>query len=191
MRYGNLAFAVASTLIVAGCVQQQGAVYQRPIGEAKRMLARTDIPPLVFGTIPPASRTTTEGASDVVWIVSKKGAEVFRFVATLSDAGHGATRVQLKIKGVTSGPSGNVEQSLSDHATIKKLYLTAMTERIASALEQRPFDLARIYPALGIATLANMNAIVAQFDRASEQYKRSSRANIEKAYRDEARGIDY
>jgi hypothetical protein len=161
------------------------------MSEAKRILAQTDIPPIVFGTVAPASRTTTDGASDVVWIVSKKGAEIFRFVATLSDAGHGTTRVQLKIKGVTSGPSGNIEQRFSDYATIKKLYLTAMNERIASALEHRPFDIARIYPALGIATLANMSAIMAQFDRASEQYKRSSRANIEKAYRDEARGIDY
>jgi hypothetical protein len=66
-----------------------------------------------------------------------------------------------------------------------------MNERIASALERRPFEMSRIYPVMGVATLANINAIMAQFDRASEQYKRSSRANIEKAYRDEARGVDY
>lgn len=103
MRYGILSLAVASTLIVAGCIQQQGTVYQRPVGEAKSILAQTGLPPIVFGTVPPASRTTTEGASDIVWIVSRKGAEIFRFIATLSDAGHGTTRVQLKIKGVTSG----------------------------------------------------------------------------------------
>ena len=37
---------------------------------------------------------------------------------------------------------------------------TAACERIASALEQRPFEMARIYPALGVATLEKLKAEV-------------------------------
>lgn len=185
MRISILLMA-ASMLLVAGCKQQPGTLYQQPMSEARRILIATEPPALVFGSLPSLSSGRAEGASDVVWIVRQGSVEVFRFIATLHDEGDSATRVQVRIQGVTSGRFGNVEQRLAEHSTIRKLYLAAMEEQVAAALERRPFEVSRVYPALGVATAANMPAIVAQFDRAAEQHKRKVRANIERAYRNEA-----
>jgi len=190
MRYGMF-IGLISTLLVAGCNQQQGTVYRQPIEDARRILIATELSPAAFGALSYPVKARSDGASDIVWIVNRGSAEAFRFVASLRDAGKGATRVRVGIKGVTSGPLGNVEQRLAEHATIKKYLLTAMEEQVAAALERRSFNMARVYPAMGVATVANFGAIMAQFDRASEQHKRQSRANIEKAYRDEAAGKRY
>lgn len=185
MKYG-IPFIAASMLFVAGCNQQPGILYPQPIDEARRILIGTELSPMVFGSLPSLSSGRAVGTSDVVWIVRAGNAEAFRFIATLRDAGENATRIQVQIKGVTGGPFGNVEQKLAERSTIKKFYLAAMEEQVAAALEGRAYDMARIYPALGVAAVANMPAILAQFDRAAEQHKRKVRANIERAYRNEA-----
>jgi len=66
-----------------------------------------------------------------------------------------------------------------------------LEEQVAAALERRQFEMARVYPAMGMAAAANFGAIMTQFEKASQQNKRRSRANIEKAYREEAAGIRF
>jgi hypothetical protein len=160
------------------------------MAEAQRLLARTGLPPLVFGT-EPVSLTRADSGSNMVWIVRKDGAEVLRYVAILSPEGERSTRVTLTIRGATQGRFGNVEQRLAENSTIRDLYLTAMDERIASALERRRMNMGRIYRATAGATIANIGAINARMDRAAAGYRRRDRENIEKAYRDEAAGHSY
>ena len=53
-----------------------------------------------------------------------------------------------------------------------------MGERIASAIEGRPLDMTRIYPALGAAALANMGNMRKSLDeavKASEELERADR----------------
>ena len=68
------------------------------------------------------------------------------------------------------------------------MYLVAINERIASALERRPFEMARVYPTLGVATVANISSISASADAAAAASEKMDRETMQKAYRDEAAG---
>ena len=188
MMYRNLAIA-ASVALVAACIQQGGAVFKVPIAEARQTLLATGLPPLVFGSEPPAFDVRADGASEIVWIARRDDAELFRYVAHLTEAGGGATRVRVELKGAQGGPAGDVEQKLSEKPEIRDMYLVAMNERVASALERRPFDMSRIYPAMTAATVANMGSLQSSVDQAAAASERQERENIEKAYRDEAAGL--
>ena len=179
---------------IAALVDQQlaePAVYPMPPGAVRGTLARTQLPPLVFGDTMPALRVETDGGSRVVWIVMRQRAEIMRFVATLSLAGDGGTRIDLALAGATTGRFGNVEQRLAANPTVRVMYLVAMREQIAAELERRPFDMTKVYPALAAATQANMGAILDRFDNSGDEFRRRDREAIEKAYRDEAAGKAY
>ena len=180
--------AVTATALTGACTLQGGHVYQAPIAEAHRILIATGLPPMVFGSEEPSSQVL-EAGSDVIWVVQKDGSEVFRYIAHLEPEGPGATRVKVEFKAPESGPSGNVAQRLAQHPEVKHLYLVAIDERIASALEHRPFDITRVYPATIAATVANMGAISASADAAAAASEREARANIAKAYQEEAEGV--
>jgi hypothetical protein len=105
--------------------------------------------------------------SDVLWIARWNGEEIFRYVAHLTEEGGGATRVSLELKGVRGGGAGDVAKRLSETPTTRNLYLIAMNERIASALERRPFRMWRLYPAMGAAIVVNMTSTRPSEDRAA------------------------
>jgi hypothetical protein len=193
MRYGPLVgiavLGLAPLALIAGRAQIGGSVYAVPIGEARQVLARTGLPPLVFGSDEPEVAVRAEGPSRIVWILHKDGAEMMRYVAELSPDGDTATRVSLDLVGATEGPFRHTGERLAQNGTIRNLYLVAMEERIASALERRPFDQARILPATAMATAANIGRISEDMDRIAEADRRRERENIERAYREEAAGI--
>jgi hypothetical protein len=180
--------AVAAAAFMTACMQA-GTVYPVKIDEARRILTSTCFPPLVFGSQTPDCEVRAVGASEIAWVALREGGEIFRYVATLSDEGNGRTRVAVALKGADSGPAGNVAQKLSDNRTIHNLYLVAMEERISSALERRPFEISRIYPALAAASAANMGSLRASVDAAHAASQQAAREAIEKAYRDEAAGV--
>jgi hypothetical protein len=195
MRYGPLIgialLGLAPLALIAGRAQTHGSVYAVPIAKARQVLARTGLPPLVFGSSPPQVAIRTEGPSRIVWILHGEGAEMMRYVAELSPDGDTSTRISLDLIGATEGRFRNAGERLSQNGTIRHLYLVAMEERIASALEGRPFDTAAILPATVAATAANIGALSANLDRAAEADQRRERENIERAYREEAAGITH
>lgn len=172
--------------LLAGCAGR-GAVYKMPIAEARRTLLATGLPPLVFGSESPAWEVHDEGA-DVVWIVRRDGGELFRYVAHLNEEGAEATRVSVELKGVKSGPGGDTEKSLAANPKIRDMYVVAVNERVASALEHRPFEISRVYPAMTAATLANMGKLNASADAAAAASEQEGRDNMAKAYADEVAG---
>lgn len=180
MRAGLIALAA---LVLTACSQAGGAVYQSPIAEAKQILLTTGLPPQVFGSEDPAWEVREEG-SDVVWIIKRDGAELFRYTAHLKEEGSGATRVNVELKGA----EGDIAKRLADHPEIKSMYEVAVTERIASALEHREFEMSRVYPSMMAATTANMGSIRASADEAAAASDKEARHNIAKAYADEAAG---
>jgi hypothetical protein len=186
---------LAPLALIAGRAQIRDSVYAVPIGEARQVLAKTGLPPLVFGSDEPdvAVRTEgavgVEGAGRIVWILHEDGAEMMRFVALLSPDGETSTRISLDLVGATQGPFRNTGERLAQNGAIRHLYLVAMEERIASALERRPFDEAKILPATAAAAAANIGRISADMDRIAEADQRRERENIERAYREEAAGI--
>jgi len=179
--------AIAAIVAMTACTQQRGAVYQTPIAEARRTLVATGLPPFVFGSEEPAWEVRDDG-SDVIWILKKDDAEIFYYIAHLTEEGPGATRVEVEMKGAESGPAGNIEKRLSKHPEIRDMYLVAIRERIASALEHRDFDITRVYPAMTAAAVANMGSLRASADEAAAASEKQDRDNIAKAYRDEAEG---
>jgi hypothetical protein len=193
MRYGPLIgislLGLAPLALVAGRAQNRDGVYAVPIGEARQVLARTGLPPLVFGSNEPDVTVRADGPSRIVWILHKDGAEMMRYVALLSPDGDAATRISLDLVGATEGPFRNTGERLAQSGTIRNLYLVAMEERIASALERRPFDRTKILPATVAATAANIGRISEDIDRIAEADQRHERENIERAYREEAAGI--
>ena len=178
---------VAAAIVAMTACTQRGGVYHTPIAEARRTLVATGLPPLVFGSQEPAWEVR-DGGSEVSWIVRRSGAEIFRYVAHLQQEGPEATRVQVEMKGAESGPAGNVAQKLSEHPQIRDMYLVAINERIASALEHRAFEMSRVYPAMNAAMLANMGSLRASVDEAAARSEQVERENIRRAYRDEAAG---
>jgi hypothetical protein len=193
MRYGALIgialLGLAPLALIAGRAQTRGSVYAVSIGEARQVLARTGLPPLVFGSNEPEVAVRAEGPSRIVWILHKDGAEMMRYVALLSPEGETSTRISLDLIGATQGPFRHTGDRLAQNVTIRNLYLVAMEERIASALERRPFDQTKILPAMAAATAANIGRISEDVDRIAEADRRRQRENIERAYRDEAAGI--
>jgi hypothetical protein len=179
--------AILAIALMTACSQQSGSVYQVPIAEARHILVGTGLPPLVFGTEEPPW-DVHDGGSQVIWIVRRDDTELFRYVAHLKEENPGATRVEIELVGAQSGPGGNIAQRLAEHPAIRDMFLVAINEQIASALEHRPFETARIYPATAIAFMENMGSLRASADQAAAASERHNRENIQKAYRDEAAG---
>ncbi|MDQ0464160.1 hypothetical protein QO010_001931 [Caulobacter ginsengisoli] len=179
--------AIAAVILLAACAQPKGALYKVPIAEARQTLLATGLPPLVFGSDEPMWEVQDAG-SDVIWIVKRDRAELFRYIAHLSEEEGGATRVSVELKGAESGPAGNVAQRLAEKPEIRDMYLVAIKEQVAAALERRPFEMARLYPALTKASLASIGSLQASADAAAAASEAQDRANIEKAYADEAAG---
>ena len=176
----TILLALLPVILVAACSRDRGAVYSVPLDRARQVLAKTDLPP-VFGSDPPSVEIQANKPSEVAWIVSRNGSEIMRYIATLSAAGEGRTRVGLELKGAKGGPAGDVEQRLAENASVRTLYLAAMGERIASAIEGRPLDMTKIYPELRAATFANMDNIRKSFDgavKASEELERTHLQSI-------------
>jgi len=193
MRYGALVgialLGLAPLALIAGRAQTRDNVYAVPIGEARQVLARTGLPPLVFGSNEPDVAIQAEGPSRIIWILRQDGAEMMRYVASLSPDGDTSTRISLDLVGATEGRFRNTGERLAQNGAIRNLYLVAMEERIASALERRPFDRTRILPATMAAAAANIGRISEDIDRIADADRRRQRENIERAYRDEAAGI--
>src|SRR5436190_166621 len=164
-----------------------GVLYRVPIAEARRDLAKAELPPLVFGSQVLDTQVRNYDAQ-VVWIVSRQGEELFRYTAALKPEGDTATRVKVKIEGA-QGRTENYAQKLASKPQIRDMYVVAMEERVASTLERRSFEMARIYPAMSAAVVSNMGAIHASVDEAAAESNQLARINIEKAYRDEATGV--
>ena len=193
MRYGPLIgialLGLAPLALIAGRAQIRGDVYAVPIGEARQVLEKTGMPPFVFGSDEPDVTVRAEGPSRIVWILHKDGAEIMRYVALLTPDGDSATRISLDLVGATEGPFRQTGERLAQNDTIRNLYLVAMEERIASALERRPFDQTKILPATAAAAAANIGRISEDMDRIAEADRRRQRENIERAYREEAAGM--
>ena len=124
----------------------------------------------------------------MTWIVRKDGAEILRFAAIIAPKGDAAARVRVTMDAPKQGPFGDIAKRLDDNPTIKRLYLAAMEERVASALEGRPFEISSVYPELMQATFANLGRLQAGFDSVHAAEQKRARDNIAKAYADEAAG---
>ena len=166
----TILFALLPALLLGACTDY-GPVYKVPVERARQTLAKLDLPP-VFGSNNPSVQIQANKAPEITWIVSHNGSEIMRYVATVKEAGEGRTRIGLVLKG----------ERFSNNLSAKNLYLVAMEERIAAAMESRALDMSKIYPALSFAVMANMGNMRKQINdsldeavKGAEQLERSSR----------------
>ena len=172
----SILFALLLAILVAACSEERSAVVPMPLDRARKILSKTELPP-VFGSNAPGVEMLNR-PTEITWIVRNDGSEFMRYIATLSDAGEGRTRIVLELKGAKAGRAGNVEQRFAENPSIRNLYLVAMEERIASAIEGRSLDMTKIYPALGVAMAANLGNLRKSLDesaKASEELDRGQK----------------
>jgi hypothetical protein len=164
---GNLAKYLGTLLaIVAGLVgftfwPEQGQIFSRSRAEVRGALEGLDLPPLVFGSVPKKVKVLTPSPGTMVWSITEHESEEMRYVVTLVAEGAGATRVMVDVTGPTEGPLGNVAARIARNRAIRNLYVIAMKEQIAAALEQRSFQTAKIVLPSAIAVLVNLAGISA------------------------------
>ena len=165
-------------------------VYPLPMREAHRILEKTSLPPLVLGMPGPDFEIKAADPARIVWVIKRGKVEALNFVAELSAVSETATRVEIKIAAPGAGPAAaEMERRINEHLTIKQLYLIAMDEQVAAALEHRSFDMAKVAAPAAIAALANMPEMMQNLQRGIEADQKRVKSNIAKAYADEAAGL--
>jgi hypothetical protein len=195
MRQLRLAWALGLLLVAVVWLGQSawkryaGQVFDVPVGEAHGILEQTGLPPEVLGSEEHDFEVQAKDPARIVWIVKMDGMEAMRFIADLSTAGEKSTRVYVDVAGPASGPMSYVASRLAEYRTIKNLYVTAMEEQVAAALQHREFNLTAVYPAMMVAMLANFGQLNDMDESDSEATRKRARDNLAKAYADEAAGI--
>jgi len=165
-----------------------GMVYRVPIAQARQELAKAELPPLVFGSAALDVGVRSNGDSEVVWIVRRKGEELFRYTAQLSAEDKDSTRVKLKLEGAQGGTQ-NYAKNLDDNPKTRDLYLAAMQERVSSTLQHRQFEMSRLHAAMASAAAANLGNIRASADQAAAAAAELERSSVQRTYRNEPAGV--
>ncbi len=173
-------------LALAGCARP-GVVYQVPIADAHAALERSDVPRIIFGGAQVEVQILEQGPSRVIWQINEGGAEQLHFTADLAAVDGQSTLVTIAVAGPDSGPHVANKQRLDSAPTIVNLYATAMEEQVASVLEHRAFEKQRLYPALGVATFANLPTLSHEMGEAGVDQRHRERANMENGYANAAK----
>jgi hypothetical protein len=129
---------------------EYGQVFGRPAAEVRGTLIGLGLPPYVFGSVPKTVKVLTPSAETIVWSISEYDAnEQLRYVVTLAAEGASATRVTVDV----TGPN---KAAIAGNRVIRNMYIIAMKEQIAAALEQRDFQTYKIVLPSVIAVLVNL-----------------------------------
>jgi hypothetical protein len=152
----GMLLAMVAGLIVFTFWPEHGQVFDRSTAEVRSTLEGLDLPPHVFGSVPKKVKVLTPSPGTVVWSITENESEEMRYVVTLTAQGAGATRVKVYVTGPTEGPLGNVAARIAQNRAIRNMYVIAMKEQIAAALEQRDFQTAKIMLPTAIAVLVTI-----------------------------------
>jgi hypothetical protein len=145
---GLLAIVVA--LLAFTYWPEYGQVFGRPAAEVRGALIGVGLPPHVFGSVPKTVKVLTPSPETIVWSISEYNEkELLRYVVTLAAEGASATRVTVDV----TGPD---KAAIARNRVIRNMYIIAMKEQIAAALEQRDFQTYKIVLPSVIAVLVNL-----------------------------------
>ena len=160
----KILFALLPAMLVAACTGDSGTVYSVSMDRARQIVSKANLPPVV-GIDAPRVQAQSNKPTEVILVVNNNGSEFMRYTATLTEAGQGKTRIALELKGSKGGPAGDVEKRLLANPSIKNFYVLVMKEKIATSIEGRPFDMAKI-PGAGL--IGHMNNIHQSADEAAK-----------------------
>jgi hypothetical protein len=163
---GNLAKSVGTLLAIAAGLlgftfwPERGQVFGRPAAEVRGTLEGLGLPPHVFGSVPKKVKVLTPSRETMVWSIAEyENEEMMRYVVTVAAEGASATRVTVDVTGPTKGPFGDVAARMARNRAVRNLYVIAMKEQIAAALELRSFQTVKIVLPTVIAVLVNLTAL--------------------------------
>jgi|SRR5579871_1332117 len=137
---------------------ESASTYKQPIADVRARLVTLEAPPLVLGSTT-RFKLGQSDAQSVVWIVEDGGKEGMRFIARLTPAGADATEVKIDVSGPTSGAFGDVQRRLSEHRSIRHIYIVAMKEQVAATLGDRMYNWAVVAPIMAFAVIANLGQV--------------------------------
>ena len=163
-----------------------GSTFEVSISDAKKALAKMDPPPAVFGSGHHDFNFESPEPTKIVWTIKESGSAVMRFTADLAAVTDHSTRIKVSVSGPADGPNQQVGKRLEQYPTVRHLYIVAMEEQIAASIENRSFSFLVIVVPTAVAVLANMGALSSQMDGVAENSRNTERANIAKAYANEA-----
>ena len=171
---------IAASLLAACGLADSGTTYPLQARDVRQTLLATEPPVFVFGGNAESGRGTPAGDGAVRWLLkdAERGRSLFAFVARIEDLGEGQSRVSVAVEPPDGDAKGAIAQRLADNPSIVALYKAAMEEQIDAALEKREFNFAVLQDELAGATA----------DEAARANAQRSRANIDRAYREEAQG---
>ena len=162
----GILLATVAAMVVFTYWPEHGQVFDRTPAEVRSTLAGLDLPPHVFGSVPKKVKVLTPSPGTMVWSITENESEEMRYVVTLTAQGAGATRVKVDVTGRTGTPIADVASYSVRTRAVRNIYVIAMKEQIAAALEQRDFQTAKIMLPTAIAVLVNMTYISAWLEDA-------------------------
>jgi len=148
--------AIVAAVLAYTYWPEQAQVFDRPIGDVRSILQVVGLPPHVFGSVPKKVKVLNPSQGTMVWSISEDEREDMRYVVTLVSEGPSATRVTVDVTGRPGTPIADKGSLAIRFRAVRNIYITAMKEQIASALERRDFQTYKIVPPSAIAVLVNM-----------------------------------
>jgi len=150
-----LAAVLLGGAVIFEFMREGAETFNMPLAKAREQLKSADLPDYVLGSEPKKFDLDTHDPAKIVWIVKQRDSEVIRFTATLWAVDAASTKIRVEVGGPTSGPFGDVQSRLRSYQFIRHLYVMAMKERVAAAMEGRTkFDLTTVMPATALATVS-------------------------------------
>lgn len=176
---------LTSALLLSACGDlSPGESFDIPASEAKEILLQTEAPYDVLGNSDLRSQVYEKSATTLVWTVMLGESEFMHFTAEVTPNSPTSTHVTVSLGGPAGGKYAGLEKALNDNLTVKNLYLAAMEEEVAAALEKRDFDIMKITPQLLAATGANLGGIMDRFDQVGQPGEGETLADKEQERQD-------
>lgn len=183
-----LALTLASLLASCGLIDS-GTTYPVSARDAHKVLTAIEPPYFLFGGSAVGGRPQQIDNGKLRWTLRHADANgAIAFIAAIEDQGEQQSKVTVTVEPGDGPNREKVAKALEENASIVALYKAAMVEQIDAALEKRSFDFGAIQGQLARATIAAMPQISADMDRAAEASRKRSSENMDRAYREEARG---
>lgn len=147
--------------------------YERPPADVMSALSAAYVPTHILGSYVKGSRVTMpDGETVVTALIDEEGRELMRFVTTVTADGTGSL-----VDTVVEAPEGehakNAQEAMKKQAFTMALMETLADEHVASAIENRPFDMLAFNPmARGIANASGYGKHIDEANAAAMEFSR-------------------
>lgn len=178
--------ALVAALLLSAC--GKGAYYPVPPTEARNALVASEIPVMLFGSRAGGTEAVIRHGDTVVWrVLDMDDNELLRLSAQVQPDGEGS-RIVTDVLPPEGPNKARAEKGIAANPQVAELYRTIASEQVNAVLNHRDFNMASITPAMMGATLATMPQIQQQAMKAASEAQKQDRANIQRAYDDDAHG---